>query len=350
MNSQLPVAHRPGPGDPIHEGEALLQERAGMRERIMTTTRRSIRDAMPDQHRDFFAMLPFLIVGSLDAQDRPWASILTGYPGFLASPDPKTLTIEAVPAYGDPLAAALSGGAPLGLLGIEPETRRRNRLNGVIQAVAGGRVTVRVDQSFGNCPQYIQTRAPHFVATPESVADPRRVHRGGPLLSDMARDLVARSDTFFIASAAPGAREGDPTRGVDASHRGGKPGFVRVTEDDGSSVLTVPDFRGNYYFNTLGNIELNPATGLLFVDFASGDVLMLSGDAEVLWDGPELAAFEGAERLLRFRLRESLRIENAVPLRWGDAEWAKQLPATGSWETVEQRLAASQTTGQRDSG
>lgn len=346
MNT-TPLPGWPGPDGPCHAGETALQERAGVRARADAAVRRVIRDFMPDQHRAFFAALPFLVVGSLDPDDRPWASILTGRPGFLASPDPRTLTILATPAYGDPLGAALTAGAPLGLLGIEPGTRRRNRMNGTVEDVHDGRVTVRVGQSFGNCPQYIRARVPELIADPVSVAGPRAVQRGGPLLSDWARALIGQADTFFIASAAPGARSGDPVRGVDVSHRGGRPGFVRITVEDSASVLTVPDFLGNFYFNTFGNIALNPAAGLLFVDFDSGDVLMLSGDAEVVWDGPEVQAFAGAERLMRFRLRESLRIEAAVPLRWSDAERAPQLAATGTWDEAERALAAGHAAGDR---
>lgn len=340
MTSTAPLPGWPGPDGPAHEGEAALQERAGMRARAEAAGRRVIRDFMPDQHRRFFEELPFLVVGSLDAADRPWASILVGRPGFLASPDPRTLTIDAVPAFGDPLAAALAEGSPLGLLGIQPETRRRNRMNGTVEAVDGRRVTVRVGQSFGNCPQYIQARAPRLTAAPESVAAPRPVRRGGAVLSEPDRRLVEAADTLFIATAAPGARAGDPVRGVDVSHRGGRPGFVGVADGEAASVLTVPDFLGNFYFNTFGNIALNPAAGLLFVDFASGAALMLSGEAEVVWDGPEVAAFAGAERLLRFRLRESLRIEAAVPIAWGEAEQAPQLAATGTWSEARQAMAA----------
>ncbi|GHD52077.1 hypothetical protein GCM10017083_27260 [Thalassobaculum fulvum] len=340
-----PLPGWPGPDAPIHEGEIALQERAGVRARADRFLRHAIRDYMPDQHRAFFAELPFLVVGSLDRDDRPWASILTGRPGFLDSPDPQTLTIRAVPAFGDPLGEALAAGAqavgvPVGLLGLQPETRRRNRMNGIVEAVADGTVTVRVSQSFGNCPQYIQARTPRFVAEPEGVAAPRPVHHGGTLLDDRSRELVERADTFFIASAAPGARTGDPVRGVDVSHRGGRPGFVRIAKEGGVTVLTVPDFLGNFFFNTLGNIALNPAAGLLFVDFETGDALMLSGEAEVVWDGREVAAFAGAERLLRFRLRESRRIERAVPLRWSAAEPAPQLDATGTWAEAERALAA----------
>lgn len=345
--STTPLPGWPGPGGPNHAGETALQERAGVRARADAAGRRAIRDFMPDQHRAFFEALPFLVVGSLDADDRPWASILVGRPGFLASPDPRILTIRATPAYGDPLGAALAEGAPLGLLGIEPSTRRRNRMNGTVEGIQDHGLTVRVGQSFGNCPQYIQARTPELVADPATVADPRAVHRGGAQLSDRAFALIRRADTFFIATAPPGARSGDPVCGVDVSHRGGRPGFVRVTGDHGASVLTAPDFLGNFYFNTFGNIALNPATGLLFVDFDSGDALMLSGDAEVVWDGPEVEAFAGAERLMRFRLRESLHIEAAVPLRWSDAEWAPQLAATGTWDELELALAAGRAARDR---
>lgn len=347
MTSTAPLPGWPGRDGPTHEGEAALQERAGVRAGAEAAGRRVIRDFMPDQHRRFFEELPFLVVGSLDAVDRPWASILVGRPGFLASPDPRTLTIDAVPAFGDPLAGALAEGSPLGLLGIQPETRRRNRMNGTVAAVDGRRVTVRVGQSFGNCPQYIQARAPRLTAAPESVAEPRPVHRGGAVLTERDRLMVEAADTFFIATAAPGARAGDPVRGVDVSHRGGRPGFVGVAEAASASVLTVPDFLGNFYFNTLGNIALNPAAGLLFVDFDTGDALMLSGEAEVVWDGPEVEAFAGAERLLRFRLRESLRIEAAVPLAWGEAEHAPQLAATGTWSEARRALAAEAAGGDR---
>src|SRR3546814_14766932 len=82
------------------------------------------------------------------------------------------------------------------------------------------------------------------------------------------------------ASAAATAGSGLREQGADVSHRGGRPGFVRVTEDDGRSVLTIPDFSGNQFFNTLGNIAINPRAGLLFVDFATGDLLTLTGRSE----------------------------------------------------------------------
>ncbi len=321
----------PGEGSPFHPGERALQERIGLRARMEQVGRRVVRDFMPDQHRELFEQLPCLIVGSLDAEGRPWASILAGRPGFIRSPDPRRLTVAARPGFGDPLGAALRQGAPLGLLGIELHTRRRNRMNGNVSALGDGVFQVAVGQSFGNCPKYIQARRPRFVAEPGTAAAPRPLHRLGATLGERAASLVRRADTFFIATAAPAAVDGNPAFGVDVSHRGGRPGFVDVAAAEGRAVLTAPDFAGNRMFNTFGNLALDPRAGLLFVDFDTGDVLTLTGTAEVIWDGAGLARFKGAERLLQFRLADGLLIGNAVPLRWTEPEAAPQLAATGIW-------------------
>jgi len=354
---------------PFHAGEQTLQLRAGVRERMAQIGRKAIHDFMPDQHRALFAELPFVVVGALDGRRRPWASVLVGTPGFMSSPDPWTLRIAARAGFGDPIAAGLVAGAPVGLLGIQLETRRRNRMNGTVieakeevyaahtlldvcahlsgrrpiarhtQETDGtihrdgvNRIVVRVDQSFGNCPQYIQARRPLFLPEPSPVVASRSVRVEGTLLSADAAALVRRADTFFMATASPAAGSSDPVEGVDVSHRGGKPGFVRVDEGDGRTVLTSPDFRGNSFFNTFGNLALNPRAGIVFVDFAAGGLLSLTGEAEVVWDGPELEAFAGAQRLLRFRVDAGVWTENAVPLRWSAPAPAPQLAATGSWE------------------
>jgi predicted pyridoxine 5'-phosphate oxidase superfamily flavin-nucleotide-binding protein len=307
-------------GSPFHAGEQALQARVGRRDTSERAGRLMFRDFMPDEHREFFAALPLVFVGSLDGAGRPWASVLFGAPGFLSSPDATTLRIAARPAPGDPLARNLSPGVPLGLLGIEFQTRRRNRMNGTVTRVEDAGFAVHVDQSFGNCPKYIQARAP-AAARPGS---PGRSRKEGALLSARAEALVGGADTFFIASAAP-------AQGVDVSHRGGKPGFVRLQAENGRTILTAPDFAGNSLFNTFGNLALEPRAGLLFMDFATGDALQLTGSAEILWDGPELAAFAGAQRLLRFVVDEGTWRERASLLRWTPAQPAAQLAATGAW-------------------
>lgn len=308
----------------FHAGEIALQRQAGMEARMAAVGPMVIRDHMPQQHRDFFGQLPFLVAGALDAGGQPWASVLAGPPGFITSPHERALVVQAPLAPQDPLHAALVPGAPVGLLGIEPHTRRRNRMNGVIRRRAPEGFSVEVSQSFGNCPKYIQARRPEFVPAGGTA---QQMHRGAGLDAE-ARRIVGKADTFFIATAHPQADAVTPSQGVDVSHRGGKPGFVRVE----GNMLTMPDFLGNFFFNTLGNLALNPRCGLLFIDFESGSLLQLAGRGEIVTDGEDLRHFAGAQRLLRLEVLSSLRREGVLPLRWGPAELSPHLQATGSWK------------------
>jgi predicted pyridoxine 5'-phosphate oxidase superfamily flavin-nucleotide-binding protein len=80
----------------------------------------------------FFPLLPFIVISFVDEQSRPWGTVLPGIPGFMQSPTLDTLRIGRRPPAGDPFAAALREGTPVGLLGIELPTRRRNRINGFV--------------------------------------------------------------------------------------------------------------------------------------------------------------------------------------------------------------------------
>ena len=307
----------------FHAGEQAVQARAGVEAQMAQIGPRVMRDHMPDQHREFFSLLPFVVLGSVDAQGQPWASVLAGPSGFMSSPDPTHLQIRARPLPHDPLNATLRDGAPLGLLGIQPHTRRRNRMNGTARLEDGG-FAVEVGQSFGNCPKYIQAREP--VWRPDAPAG--HLAHEGPNLDEASRQLIRAADTFFIATAHPQAASGDePRHGVDVSHRGGPPGFVKLEGE----VLTVPDFMGNHFFNTLGNIAVHPAAGLLFVDFERGDLLYLAVQARVLWEGTELASYDGALRLLRMRVTQVRRVQGGLPLRWGAAERSPYLEGLGTW-------------------
>jgi predicted pyridoxine 5'-phosphate oxidase superfamily flavin-nucleotide-binding protein len=243
----------------------------------------------------------------------------------MRSPDERSLLVRARPADSDPLHNTLIPGASIALLGIEPHTRRRNRMNGIVERITDDGFLVGVQQSFGNCPKYIQARKAEYA----EIKGSKTVH-AATTLSEQARRLIARADTLFIATAHPDAsHESTRAHGVDVSHRGGKPGFVRIDRDDS---LTLPDFSGNRFFNTLGNIVLNPRAGLLFIDFEQGDVLYIAADAEIIFDGPELAAFTGAERLLRLRMRQVIHVVDTLPLRWNtDTQLSPFLEGTGSW-------------------
>lgn len=320
---------------PFHEGEQQVQSRLGIREKMEAFGRQVIRDHMPEQHRAFYGKLPFLLVGAVDADGRPWASIVPGRPGFLTTPDPQTLDVGARPLFGDPLATTLTSGADVGILGIEPATRRRNRMTGRVAQVRPDSFSVAVTQTFGNCPQYIQTRDAEVLPEIDAPDRPRPVTRSARMDVE-SRALVERSDTLFIATAYTDDN-GAPSRGADVSHRGGKPGFVKVEDD---RTLVFPDFAGNYHFNTVGNIVLNPKAGFLFVDFETRDLLYLTGEAEIVWEGAELHAFVGAERLIRFRVDESIRVSESLPLRFRFGDYSPMLERTGSWEQAEATVSA----------
>lgn len=299
----------------FHEGERRMQASVGVAERMAEIGDAVIRDYMPQQHRDFFPLLPFLIVGSVDSNGHPAASTLSGEPGFVNAPDARTLHITAQVAPDDPLHAALRVGAELGLLGIQPHTRRRNRANGIVREVSAHGFTVDIQQSFGNCPKYIQAREPRFVPRSENTPLPAQISRK---LTDAATALLRRTDTFFIATSHPQAvsRSHSRAHGVDVSHRGGKPAFIAVDE---SGALIVPDYSGNRFFNTLGNLLLNPQAGLLVIDYDSGDLLQLAVRGEIVTDADAVLRVPGAERLLRFTVDHATIRPKSLPLSWGPA-------------------------------
>jgi hypothetical protein len=277
---------------PWHAGERAAQRRAGFEHAGPA----GIRSFMPDQHRLFFVEQPFLVAATVDADGAPVATLLTGEPGFVASPEPRLLAILDHPQ--DPTGRRLVKDAPIGLLGLQPHTRRRNRANGWIAHADDDGLLVGVLQSFGNCPQYITPRAVTYAPAPRGEVE---AFAG---LDAAARTQIAAADTFFVATASgPRVENG----GVDVSHRGGSAGFVQVDGD----VLTIPDYRGNRYFNTLGNLLLEPRAALLFVDFAAGTMTQLQGVAEVLWDAHDLP---DAERAWRFTVTGGWRAPAGVRL------------------------------------
>ena len=288
----------------------------------------AIRDFMPEQHREFFALLPYLFVGAVDSAGWPLATLLTGPPGFVQSPDPHTLHIAARPETDDPAAPGLTLHQDIGILGIDFSTRRRNRANGRIVGGDARGVRVAVSQSFGNCPQYIQLRTVARASMDTDKTPPKTVETLEHL-DAAATALIERADTFLVASRSrPGVGS---SYGADISHRGGRPGFVRVDGD----VLTIPDFRGNRYFNTLGNLMVEPRASLLFVDFETGDLLQLRGTARVEWDGDAAQQIAGAERLWRFNVARGWRRSAASPLRWSFVEYSRTTTQTGLWRRFE---------------
>lgn len=335
------LAHNRSPEKlPFHSGELAIQEKAGTLVESAAIGHYMIRDHMPEQHRLFFNQLPFLMVGSVDDSGQPWASMLVGLPGFIHSPDAQTVRITAQPLAGDKLGENMRSGVRLGMLGIELPTRRRNRLNATVERIDDDGFTARVDQSFGNCPQYIQTREPRLV----TLSEPVQVHEYA-VLTAADRALIESADTMFIASnvAASADTANASAAGADISHRGGQSGFIRV--EDGHTLL-LPDFAGNKLYQTLGNLHLDPRAGLLFIDFDTGDYLQVSCTTSLVWDGPQVEAFTGAQRLLRLKVVGVRRLANSLPMRWSARSYWPRITTTGTWQQADSIIGLGRKTNE----
>jgi hypothetical protein len=114
---------------------------------------------------------------------------------------------------------------------------------------------------------------------------------GRAAFTDEDRAFIESSRLFFLATADA---QGQP----DCSYKGGDPGFVRVT---GENELAFPSYDGNGMFRSLGNVTVNPAVALLFIDFERPNRLRVNGRASIAEDDPMLEAFAGAQLVVRVR-------------------------------------------------
>lgn len=274
--------------------------------------------AMPQQHRDFFAGLSLFFIATVDAQGWPVATVLCGPPGFISTVDKSHLRINAPRREDDPALAALKIGKPLGALGLDFSNRRRNRVNGDITRMDKNRLEIAVRQSFGNCPKYIQRRE----MTPLARRPGLCVSLDG--LDTGAKAMILSADTFFVATHAHNELA---SGGADISHRGGKPGFVKIEGD----TLWIPDFSGNRYMNTLGNMLAEPRAALLFLDFDSGDVLHLQGHTSVNWQPDDRHNVFGAERYWGLKITRAWRFPAMLPCRGALLDYSPATLSTGVW-------------------
>lgn len=293
-------------GAPYHAGELSVQHRAGVRDKADRLAG-MVMPGIGERPAAFLASQPFLVVGAVDRQGRPWASVLTGPPGFVTAADEQTVRISTAMPAGDPWLDGVRVGAPVALLAIDLGQRRRLRLNGTVVAQQRDsdrvRLAVRTEQVYPNCAKYIEARE---VTGPGAPRQAIGVQLAGAELTPGQQLLLRRADAFFIATTGPDRR-------ADVSHRGGRPGFLTVAD---ARHVSWPDYVGNNMFNTLGNLAVHPRTGLLVVDFDSGDLVQLTGTAVVDWDAGRAADVPGAQRLVHATVQHVVHTPAALPLRF----------------------------------
>lgn len=270
-----------------HEGELRAQELAGTKDRMVEVAARLGRDT-PRAHARFLAEREVLFVAAADSLGALWVSPLVGPPGFARHVGPRTIALDGTPQPGDPLREIWQPLNAVGLIAIDPATRSRIRINGHVHARVTTGSTLTVQQSYGNCPAFITQR----ILTQRGNIDPSFQPLSSTEIPDAARSTIERADTFYIGSA-------HATHGVDASHRGGPLGFVRIVD---ASTLEWPDYKGNGFFQTIGNLEADPRCALLFLDNHTGHMLQLSGSAYTDWTTP--STDPEVERMQRFRVEQ----------------------------------------------
>eukprot|EP00038_Savillea_parva_P010360 m.189764 g.189764 ORF g.189764 m.189764 type:complete len:615 (+) comp17820_c0_seq1:269-2113(+) len=319
---------------PFHPGELAVQRREGVADEIAPWASKVVRPFMPDQHRTFYQQLPFVVASTRDPRDgQPWATLLAGPSGFITSPNDTVLSFARRPDTQDPAGRGMAiNGADVGILGIELHTRRRNRLAARVRLEDGHPgFHLDVEQAFGNCPQHIRER--NWRWRPQQQADDNgetddtdvtptaTVTDSNRLTPDQQR-WIDGADTFFIATGYRGRGE-NRAYGMDASHRGGEPGFVLAPND---TTIRFGDFGGNNHFNTLGNLELDDRVGVTFVDFGTGSLLHITGHAHVLYDRAAAAAtFHNAQRIVTITVLRVVERRQVLPLVWDATPAGREL-------------------------
>jgi predicted pyridoxine 5'-phosphate oxidase superfamily flavin-nucleotide-binding protein len=259
---------------PFHSGELAVQERAG-EAAIARRNGSAVSGKVMGGARLFLTRQPMIVLSSSDEKSAMWASIVFGRPGFLASQNGAYLDIDlnrALVDPRDPLWANVGREKRLGSLVIELASRRRIRINGPARFDENDHLRIDVEESFPACPKYITRRHVRIASLETLEAD--GAPTSGTELSEAPLATFNNADTMFVATRSA---EG----GYDVSHRGGLPGFVKVT---GPLTIQWPEYPGNSMFNTLGNLVHNPEAGLAIPDFERGRILQLTGSAVTLWD------------------------------------------------------------------
>jgi len=303
-----------------HEGELLVQEIVGEVEAARQNGR-VISNAILKGALKFIEQQPMIILGSIDDQQNIWASVLMGQPGFTTAVNQHTIELDLTQAicnWYDPFWTNIERHTQIGMLVIELATRRRLRINGHITRTAQERLQLDLAESYPNCPKYIQRRHPKILVKENLHYSHISKVRVGQLLEADQQAFIAAADTFFVASA-------HPTRGVDASHRGGNPGFIRILDD---RTLRIPDYVGNSMFNTLGNFMVNPRAGLIFLDFERIRTLQLIGQPEILWnlDDP-MHTTGGTQRYWNFKIEQWLETDLPYLLHWEFLDYSPHNPS-----------------------
>jgi predicted pyridoxine 5'-phosphate oxidase superfamily flavin-nucleotide-binding protein len=255
---------------------------------------------------NFIQNQPFFIASSMSENGEIWASVIAGTEGYVRVMDESTIQIDSNLVISNPQDSFwgnILAHSKIGLLFIEPLSRRRFRVNGSV-SMEENLVTIAIEQAYPNCPKYIQKR---FLSRNETSPYSGEIESGS-VLTSYIKGIVANADTFYVGSASDG---GD----LDVSHRGGSPGFISIGVD---GSFLIPDYQGNSMYNTLGNFLVNSQAALVFIDFEQMKTIQLTGTVEVMWDLDTAdPAGAGTRRFWKFYATSWILLDNLKGYEWG---------------------------------
>lgn len=299
----------------FHKGEIKIQEKAGERT-IGERTGRAINKKIIPVAIQFIEQQPFCLISSKDQSGETAVSALAGKEGYVKVKNEEALEIFPGLLTSNPFDVFYKNikiHKKVGMMFLEPETRRRFRINGRVE-IEKDRFFIRVDQAYSNCPKYIQKRQLKILSNPQYYEE----FLQGTSLTPGISNIIRQADTLFVGSSSP---EGD----MDVSHRGGLPGFITISNND---TLVIPDYQGNSMYNTLGNIEHNPHAGILIQDFRNKNSLQLSGTAKVFFNGEdEKITTGGTSRYWTFKVSKWKLSENLKGIDWNLMEYSPFNPS-----------------------
>ncbi len=255
--------------DIFHEGQLAVQRITG-EEEIANMRIPMIKDSLHPRSIPFLENQVLAFLGSEDKNENIWLSLVAGERGFISVPTLNEIKFDISKIRSnmdDIFFRNIITKPTVGMLFHEAARRARYRAWGKAKQ-EGNELNFEIRMGYPSCPKHIQRE---IIELPEDNLALSSKIENGTTLSQLEKDWISKTHTFFVATQT---KAGD----IEASHRGGDPGFIEILE---TGSLRIPDYIGNSMYSTLGNIYENPKAALLFVDYVKGEILQLSGKAEL---------------------------------------------------------------------
>ncbi|KAI6765480.1 hypothetical protein HG530_006550 [Fusarium avenaceum] len=277
---------------PWHQGEIAVHDLLKV-----PTNGNPTATGFPIRYEERLLQSPIVAVGTLDDQGRPWTTIWGGQRGFAQRTAEDVITLNsAVDMSSDPVFEALWAGQPRGgaikgrgrpMSGLTVDLETRDRIKIVSSRMIAGsvedgkvQITMHVTGSLGNCPKYISKKE----ISPASVEKARCTSRGLPLSAE-ALEHLDQADMFFHST----------TNGenMDTNIRGGLPGL----------------------YQSLGNLYLNPAMGVVVPNYDTGDVLYLTGTTSILTGDQASSIIARTNLAVKIDVIDARFVKSGLPFR-----------------------------------